>query len=191
MSFFPSKNLGGAGDGGLIAFRDPEKAARARSYRMHGESRRYHHEEVGVNGRLDALQAAVLRVKLRHLDDWSSRRREAAARYEKLFADSAAAELIRRPSLPEGGEHVFHQYTIRAPRRDELMEHLRGKGVGSAVYYPVPLHRQNCFADLPGLPSSLPVSEMLAGEVLSLPIYPEISEEQQAYVVDCIAGFLA
>ncbi len=191
VSFFPSKNLGGAGDGGLIAFRDPEKAARARSYRMHGESRRYHHEEVGVNGRLDALQAAVLRVKLRHLDDWSSRRREAAARYEKLFADSAAAELIRRPSLPEGGEHVFHQYTIRAPRRDELMEHLRGKGVGSAVYYPVPLHRQNCFADLPGLPSSLPVSEMLAGEVLSLPIYPEISEEQQAYVVDCIAGFLA
>ncbi len=190
VSFFPSKNLGGAGDAGLIAFRDAEKAARTRNYRMHGESRRYHHEEVGVNGRLDALQAAVLRVKLRHLDDWIARRREAADRYERLFADSPVAELVRRPSLPESGEHVFHQYTIRTPRRDELMAHLREKEVGSAVYYPVPLHRQNCFADLPGLPASLPVSEMLAGEALSLPIYPEISEEQQAFVVSCIAEFL-
>jgi len=191
VSFFPSKNLGGAGDGGLIAFRDKERAARARSFRMHGESRRYHHEEVGMNGRLDALQAAVLRVKLRHLDDWNNARRRVAGRYESLFANSRAADQVMRPALPEGGEHVFHQYTIRVPKRDELMEQLRGKGVASAVYYPVPLHRQKCFRDLPGLPESLPVSERLAAEVLSLPIYPEISEDQQSHVVESIVEFLA
>ena len=190
VSFFPSKNLGGAGDAGLIAFRDPNIAARARNYRMHGESRRYHHEEVGVNGRIDALQAAILRVKLRHLDDWNAGRRSVARRYETLFADSSVSELVNRPDLPEADEHVFHQYTIRVPRRDELMVHLQEKGVGSAVYYPVPLHKQKCFAHLSGLPDSLPVSERLATEALSLPIYPEISEDQQAYVVDTIREFL-
>jgi len=190
VSFFPSKNLGGAGDGGLIAFRDPELARRARSYRMHGESRRYHHEEVGVNGRLDALQAAVLRVKLRHIDDWNAGRRAAARRYEELLAASRVAERVIRPALPEDGEHVFHQYTIRSPRRDGLMAHLQERGVGAAVYYPVPLHRQKCFAGLPGLPASLPMSEKLAEEALSLPIYPEITPDQQAYVVERIAEFL-
>jgi dTDP-4-amino-4,6-dideoxygalactose transaminase len=191
VSFFPSKNLGGAGDGGLIAFRDPEKAARARSYRMHGESRRYHHEEVGVNGRLDALQAAVLRVKMRHLDDWNLGRRKVAANYEARFAASKVAEFVIRPNLPEGGEHVFHQYTLRTPRRDELIAHLQEREIGCGVYYPVPLHKQNCFADLPGLPASLPVCERLAEEVLSLPIYPELSEDQQSFVVDSIAEFYA
>jgi len=191
VSFFPSKNLGGAGDGGLIVFRDPDRAERARRFRVHGESSRYHHREVGVNGRLDALQAAVLRVKLRHLEDWSERRREAARRYDALIADSGLSERVLRPGLPSGREHVFHQYTVRVPRRDELMDHLREKGVASAAYYPVPLHLQPCFRNLPGRAESLPVCERLAAEALSLPIYPEISEAQQSYVVEMIRNFLA
>ena len=191
MSFFPSKNLGGAGDGGMVTFRDAELTERARRYRVHGESRRYHHEEVGINGRLDALQAAVLGVKLGHLDEWNRRRRERAARYEALFAASKVADRVIRPALPAGEEHVFHQYTIRVPRRDQLQERLQEEGVGTAVYYPVPLHRQKCFADLPGLPESLPVTERLAAEVLSLPIYPELGDEQQDYVVERIEAFLA
>ena len=144
-----------------------------------------------MNGRLDALQAAVLRVKLRHLDDWNNARRRVAGRYESLFANSRAADQVMPPALPEGGEHVFHQYTIRVPKRDELMEQLRGKGVASAVYYPVPLHRQECFADLGYGEGSMPVSEKAAAETLALPIYPELTDEMQAYVVDVIADFFA
>lgn len=190
FSFFPSKNLGGAGDGGLLTARDPELLERARRYRNHGESCRYHHEEVGINGRLDALQAVVLHAKLPHLAAWNMARRERAARYEALFAASRVADLVRRPALPAGGEHVFHQYTIRVPeRRDALLERLREREIGAAVYYPLPLHRQPCFAGETGAARSLPVTERLAGEVLSLPIYPEIGEDQQAWVVESIEAF--
>ncbi|MBN2171512.1 MAG: DegT/DnrJ/EryC1/StrS family aminotransferase [Candidatus Krumholzibacteriota bacterium] len=190
FSFFPSKNLGGAGDGGLLTARDPALLARARRYRNHGEACRYHHEEVGINGRLDALQAVVLHAKLPHLAAWNEARRARAGRYEALFAASRVAERVGRPVLPAGGEHVFHQYTIRVPeRRDALLDWLREREIGAAVYYPLPLHRQPCFAAEPSAARPLPVTERLAGEVLSLPIYPEISEDQQAWVVASIEAF--
>ena len=189
FSFFPSKNLGGAGDGGLLCCRDEQLGERALRYRNHGEASRYHHEEVGINGRLDAIQAAVLQVKLPHLDGWNRRRRERARRYDALLADLGLEEWIRRPALPEAEEHVFHQYTLRAEGRDELLAHLMDCGIGAAVYYPLPLHRQPCFAGLPGNEGQLPVSERLAREAISLPIYPELTGEQQEQVTASIAAF--
>jgi dTDP-4-amino-4,6-dideoxygalactose transaminase len=190
FSFFPSKNLGGFGDGGMTVTNDADTAQSLRMLRMHGMEPKYYHAIVGGNFRLDALQAAVLRVKLRHLDGWSDGRRANAARYRKLFAEAGLAGADLPVVLPadEPG-HIYNQFVIRADRRDALQAHLRACGVATEIYYPVPLHRQQCFAYLGHEDGSLPVSEAAARETLALPIYPELTEAQLAHVVACIAGF--
>jgi dTDP-4-amino-4,6-dideoxygalactose transaminase len=189
FSFYPSKNLGGFGDGGMLTTLDTEADAKLRSLRVHGESERYVHSMVGVNSRLDALQAAVLRVKLRHLDDWTEKRRRHAAEYTRLLNEAGLVRDVQLPRIAaDSSRHVFNQYTIRVQERDALRRHLQECGVSTAVYYPVPLHRQPCFQELSGT-QSLPRSERAAAEVLSLPLYPELSAAQRSYVVECLAGF--
>ncbi len=188
FSFFPSKNLGGFGDGGMITTNDGALADRLRILRNHGAEPKYYHAMVGGNFRLDAIQAAVLRVKLRHLDDWSAARQRNAARYRELFA---GVDAVKCPAELPGRRHIYNQFSIRVPRRDELRAHLAEKKIGCEVYYPVPLHLQECFADLGYGKGDMPESERAAAEVLALPVYPELSEEQQKRVVDAIAEFLA
>ena len=192
FSFFPSKNLGGAGDGGMAVTQDADRAEKLMAMRMHGETSRYHHKIVGGNFRLDALQAAVVSVKLRHLDDWTAARRRNAGRYERLFT---VAGLVERGAvvLPEvvADRHIFNQYVIRVSDRDALAESLKEKGVGCAIYYPVPLHLQECFADLGYKRGELPESESAAGEALALPVYPELTDAQAECVVASIAEFQA
>jgi len=185
-SFFPSKNLGAWGDGGMIVTSDDATAERLRKLRLHGGAKQYHHDEVGTNSRLDTLQAAVLLAKLPHLAAWSAKRREHAAYYTQALAGVAQ---VTPPVVDRANEHIFHQYTIRAERRDALQAHLKKEGVGHAVYYPVPLHRQPCFAHLGYTEGSLPQSERAAHEVLSLPIYPELTRAQLDRVIDVIRGF--
>ncbi len=186
FSFFPSKNLGGWGDGGMMVTSDGSLAARLRLLRMHGGAKQYHHEEIGTNSRLDTLQAAVLLVKLGYLQDWAEGRRRQAAAY-----DAALAEIdgVTTPPVESANEHVYHQYTIRAERRDELKEHLARCAVGCAVYYPKPLHLQPCFAQLGYVEGSFPVAEAASREVLSLPVYPELTSDQRETVVNAIGGF--
>ncbi len=186
FSFFPTKNLGGFGDGGLIATNDAELAEKVAKLRVHGGRQMYHHEMVGTNSRLDALQAAVLRVKLSHLDEWTAVRRENACRYEGMLAGVSG---IRPPVVAEGAFHVYNQYTVRAERRDELRSWLAEREIGSGVYYPVPLHLQACFASLGGRKGDLPVSEALCEEVLSLPIFPEVGEDRQERVTEAVRAF--
>ncbi len=186
FSFFPTKNLGGFGDGGLVTARDEALAERVRKLRVHGGRQMYHHEMVGTNSRLDALQAAVLRAKLPHLGAWTEARRENACRYEGRLA---ALDGVRTPVVDENNRHVYNQYTIRAERRDELRSFLAGRGIGSGVYYPVPLHLQACFAELGYRQGDLPISERLATEVLSLPIFPELEPGQIDEVAGAIATF--
>ena len=189
LSFFPSKNLGGAGDGGMLLCAEEEMARRVRMLGDHGSRQRYLHERVGVNSRLDALQAALLSVKLARLDAWNAARRKHAAGYRARFE---AAGLVPSPIVPPeevGEEHVFHQYVIRAERRDELREALVAAEVGCQVYYPLPLHRQPCFESLGFEAGQFPESERAAEECLALPIYPELEERQLDHVVDVIAGF--
>ncbi len=188
LSFFPSKNLGGWGDGGMMLTQDEALAARLARLRLHGGAKQYHHDEVGYNSRLDTIQAAVLLVKLRHLAAWSSARRAAATRYDELLAPIGA---VRTPVVDPANEHIFHQYTIRAERRDALVEHLRGRGIGCAVYYPTGLHLQPCFSHLGYVHGSLPRTERAMAEVVSLPVYPELSEAQQAVVAGAIRDFYA
>lgn len=186
FSFFPTKNLGGFGDGGIVTARDGELADRVAKLRVHGGLKTYHHEMVGTNSRLDTLQAAVLLVKLRHLDAWTEARRKNACRYH------GALEGVDGVTLPEtlpGNFHVYNQYTIRAERRDELRAHLEGKGIGSGVYYPLPLHLQPCFAELGGKEGQLPESERACREVLSLPVFPELGEERLERVAGAIREF--
>ncbi|NOT60429.1 MAG: DegT/DnrJ/EryC1/StrS family aminotransferase [Acidobacteria bacterium] len=190
FSFFPSKNLGGAGEGGLMTTNDDTLAAKLRLLRVHGMQPKYYHQVVGINSRLDALQAAILNVKLTHLDDWHAARQRNAARYNELFAQ-AGIEAITPPVERPQRRHIYNQYTIRAARRDELMKHLHAHDVGCEVYYPVPLHQQQCFADLGYVAGDLPVTEKAAREALSLPIYPELTAEMQEYVVEQIAAFYA
>src|SRR5258705_12119411 len=185
-SFFPSKNLGAWGDGGMIVTSDDAAADRLKRLRLHGGARQYHHEEVGTNSRLDTLQAAVLLAKLPHLSQWSAKRREHAAYYTKALA---AVPQVKPPVVDPANEHIFHQYTLRVERRDALQAHLKKEGIGHAVYYPIPLHRQPCFADLGYKDGSLPVSEQASREVLSLPIYPELTRSQLDRVVDAVRGF--
>jgi len=185
-SFFPSKNLGGWGDGGMIVTSDGATAERLRKLRLHGGAKQYHHDEVGTNSRLDTLQAAVLLAKLPHLAAWSAKRREHAAYYTQALAGLPA---VRPLVVAAGNEHIFHQYTVRVERRDELQAHLKAKGIGHAVYYPVPLHRQPCFASLGYREGSLPVTERAAREVISLPIYPELTRAQLDAVVAAIREF--
>jgi len=186
FSFFPTKNLGGFGDGGMVTAHDPALADRVRKLRVHGGRQMYSHELVGTNSRLDALQAAVLRTKLPHLDAWTARRRENACRYHRNLDDVAEAIL---PHVAPGNFHVYNQYTLRVRRRDELRTFLADEGIGSGVYYPAPLHLQECFAELGGCRGDLPVSEQLTGEVLSLPIYPEVGDDAIDEVSNAIRSF--
>jgi dTDP-4-amino-4,6-dideoxygalactose transaminase len=186
LSFFPTKNLGGWGDGGMIVTQDDALAARLRKLRLHGGAKQYHHEEVGFNSRLDTLQAAVLLAKLPHLAGWSAARRRVAARYDELLRDLPG---VCTPTVDPANEPIFHQYTLRVERRDALVEHLRAREIGCNVYYPVGLHLQPCFAHLGYRPGSLPVTEAATREVVSLPIYPELTPAQQDAVVDAIRAF--
>lgn len=189
FSFFPTKNLGGYGDGGMVTSTDPTLAERVRSLRVHGAGKTYFHEEVGLNSRLDAMQAAVLKVKLRHVDQWNEERRLAADRYATLFAEKGLGDLVRPPVELEGNFHIYHQYVIRCEKRDELMAFLDGEGITSRVYYPLSLHLQKCFSFLGGKEGDFPVSEELTRQVLALPMFPEITGEEQEWVVDSMARF--
>jgi dTDP-4-amino-4,6-dideoxygalactose transaminase len=191
LSFYPSKNLGGPGDGGMLLTADDEHAARLRALHVHGEDRKYHHDLVGINSRLDELQAAVLRVKFGHLEDWTRARQRRAQQYELMFTDAGLNEQLQTPHVRPEARHVFHQFVIRvrAGERDRLREHLRARAVGTDIYYPLPLHLQTCFRYLGYQKGEFPVTEQAAAETLALPIYPELTEEQQDYVVSEIADF--
>jgi dTDP-4-amino-4,6-dideoxygalactose transaminase len=186
FSFFPSKNLGAWGDGGMIVTSDEAVAERLRRLRLHGGAKQYHHDEIGTNSRLDSLQAAVLLAKLPHLAAWSAKRREHASLYTAALADLAP---VRTPVVDPANEPIFHQYTLRVERRDDLQAHLKRRGIGSAVYYPVPLHLQPCFRHLGYRPGRLPEAERACGEVLSLPVYPELTRAQLDCVVETIREF--
>ena len=191
FSFYPTKNLGGCGDGGMLTTNDDALADRLRRLRNHGMEPRYYHQEVGVNSRLDAFQAAALGVKFPHLADWSQARRENAQRYDKLFSESGLADQLTLPTEADGCYHVWNQYTIRVPggQRDALRTHLQSENVGSEIYYPVPLHQQECFAGLMTTEGELPETDKAALEVLSLPIFPQITAAEQEYVVQKIVQF--
>ncbi len=204
FSFFPSKNLGGFGDGGIMTTNDDELAERLSILRLHGGKPKYYHSMIGVNSRLDALQAAVLRIKLRHLDSWHEGRIANADFYDKAFLDAGAAtsatplsgqadlalRIPERPAAP--ARHIYNQYAIRVPaeHRDALREHLKANNVGTEIYYPVPLHMQECFAWLGQKEGDLPESEAAARETIAIPIYPELTDEQQQHVVDTVVGYL-
>ena len=189
FSFYPTKNLGAAGDAGLVTTSDAGLAARVNRLRVHGSERRYEHLEVGINSRMDSIQAAVLEVKLRHLEAWTEARIERAASYDRLFREAGLAGTVRLPKVAPGSRHVFHQYVVRVAKRDALREHLRAAGIGCEVYYPIPLHLQPCFAELGYRRGDLPECELAADEVLALPMFPELTAEQQERVVDSIAAF--
>ena len=198
FSFYPTKNLSAYGDAGLVTTNDPEMAAHMRRLRNHGSPRRYVHEEFGWNSRLDAIQAAILRVKLKYIGGWNDDRRHRAVRYDQFFAaagltlsgaqpeDSAP---IRLPQTSAQAHHVFHQYVIRAYRRDELREFLTARKIGTEIYYPIPLHLQPCFVYLGYREGDFPEAERAAKEVLALPMFPELTEEEQKWVVTSIADF--
>jgi dTDP-4-amino-4,6-dideoxygalactose transaminase len=191
FSFFPSKNLGAFGDAGLVTTGDEALAAKIRRLRNHGAERRYYHHEIGGNFRLDALQAAVLRVKLPHLAAWNASRQRNAATYRELFR-AAGLNQVRLPVEPPGRSHIYHQFVIRVPDRDRVREHLTARGIGTDVYYPVPFHRQQCFAGIVDPGRRLPVADRASAEVLALPIFPELTRAEQEHVVaslaECVKG---
>jgi len=196
FSFYPTKNLGGAGDAGAVVTNDAALADKIRMLRVHGGERRYYHRIVGGNFRLDAVQAAVLNVKMAHLDRWTARRQENAARYDELFERSGLPQdagirppvaIYRDSARPH--HHIYNQYVIRVPERDKLREHLTKQEIGSDIYYPVPFHLQECFGNLGYRAGAFPESERAAAETLALPIYPELSVAQQEAVVSSIRGF--
>jgi dTDP-4-amino-4,6-dideoxygalactose transaminase len=191
FSFYPTKNLGGFGDGGLITTDDKELATKLRVLRDHGQQPRYYHHFVGLNSRLDALQAAVLNVKLPHLDRWAAARARHASRYAEQFDERGIEDVVVAPVATEGCCHVWNQYTVRVVdgRRDALQQHLSDRKIGSAIYYPVPLHLQQCFAPLGYEAGGLPVTEQACREVLSLPVYPELTAAEQDTVIDAIEIF--
>ena len=192
FSFYPSKNLGGFGDGGMVTTNHPQLARRITRLRVHGMEPKYHHHEVGFNSRLDAFQAAVLRVKLRHLDAWTSLRRDVADRYRNLFASHGLEEMVGLPIERQGNFHVYNQFVIRVPAflRDSLRDYLTARKIGSEIYYPIPLHLQVCFASLGHKPGDFPHSEAAARETIALPIYPELTDAEQRYVVGSIRQFI-
>jgi dTDP-4-amino-4,6-dideoxygalactose transaminase len=197
FSFYPTKNLSCYGDGGLVTTNDAARAEHVKKLRNHGSSQRYYHDEIGWNSRLDSIQAAILRVKLKHIEDWNRKRRERAEAYDLLFKTAGLLSPLGTQSTPkvrlladsEQSFHIYHQYVIRVQKRDELRALLTERKIGSEVYYPVPLHLQKCFAYLGYGEGSLPVSERAAREVLALPIFPEIAPEEQSAVVSAIADF--
>ncbi len=191
FSFFPSKNLGAFGDAGLCTANDADLAEHLRVLRVHGGKPKYYHTFVGGNFRIDELQAAVLRVKLKFLDGWTEGRRRNAAYYDAAFRRAALGERLATPVAVAGGRHIFNQYIVRAARRDDLKKFLGESGIGTEVYYPVPLHLQQCFAYLGYRAGDFPESERAAAETLALPIYPELSEAQLAHVVASVAKFYA
>jgi dTDP-4-amino-4,6-dideoxygalactose transaminase len=191
LSFYPTKNLGGFGDGGLLITNDAKLAAKLRLLRAHGMEPRYYHQVVGINSRLDSLQAAVLSVKLPHLDRWTAQRQANARRYSELFVGCGLDRVLGLPVVAPAARHVWNQYVIRVPdrARDALREHLAQQKIGTEIYYPVPLHLQKCFASLGYGPGSLPESERAAKETLALPIFPELTVEEQHTVVRAIRSF--
>jgi dTDP-4-amino-4,6-dideoxygalactose transaminase len=192
FSFYPSKNLGGFGDAGMVTTDDPELARTMARLRVHGMEPKYHHQEVGFNSRLDALQAAILRVKLRHLDAWTEDRRAAACRYRELFEASGVGGRVVLPVEREDCLHVYNQFVVRVPAtaRDALRTHLAAKRIGTEIYYPIPLHLQPCFAPLSHVAGEFPVSETAAAQTIALPMYPELTASAQEYVVDTLSLFL-
>jgi dTDP-4-amino-4,6-dideoxygalactose transaminase len=190
FSFFPSKNLGCMGDGGVITTNDDAYAERLRVLRVHGSKPKYYHKVVGCNSRLDTLQAAIVRTKLPHLDGWTESRQSNAAWYTDAFVEAGLADrqLVTPYVVPEG-RHIYNQYVVRVKDRDGLMARFKEKGIGTEVYYPVPLHLQECFADLGYREGDLPHAEVAAGETLALPIYPELNGEQKCFVVNVVTEF--
>jgi len=189
LSFFPTKNLGAFGDAGMCVTNDSGLQERMRILRVHGGEPKYYHSFVGGNFRLDELQAAVLLIKLKHLEEWTQARQSNADHYDRLLREAGIAGVVGVPYRAPGYRHIFNQYMIRVQRRDELRAHLAAKGVGTEIYYPVPLHAQRCFAYLEHAPEDFPLSLAAAAEVLALPIYPELTSEQREYVVRQIAEF--
>ncbi len=189
FSFFPSKNLGAFGDGGLITTNDSKVAERLQLLRVHGSRSEYHHHLIGMNSRLDALQAAILQVKFPYLTDWTAKRQQNAASYQQLFHDHELDHRLTVPVVRAENSHVYNQFTIRAPQRDALSAYLTDKGIGNRIYYPVPLHLQECYETLGYHKGDFPIAEHAAEEVLSLPIYPELTLEQLTYVVETIKKF--
>jgi dTDP-4-amino-4,6-dideoxygalactose transaminase len=187
ISFYPTKNLGAYGDAGMIVTNSSETAVRLRALRNHGQSAKYVSSEAGWNSRLDEIQAAILRIKLRYLPEWQRARQEHAASYSKLLLGVPG---IAPPLVPENYEHAFHQYTIRVERRDALQQFLHERGIGSAVYYPVPLHLQPLYSSLGHQPGDFPHAEHAAGEVISLPMYPELRSEQITRVAEAVIEFV-
>ena len=190
LSFFPTKNLGAFGDAGMNVTNDDALQERMRILRVHGGEPKYYHSVIGGNFRLDELQAAVLVIKLKHLDDWTRARQSNAARYDELFGAADLGDAVQLPARVPGSRHIFNQYVIRVRRRDELRAHLTKNGVGTEVYYPVPLHAQRCFAYLEHDPADFPEAQRAAAEVLALPIYPELTPAQLEYVVRQVASFV-
>ncbi len=189
LSFFPSKNLGGAGDGGMVTTNDPDLADRIKVLRVHGCRHKYEYEMVGVNSRLDALQAAILRVKLRHLHVWTEARQRNAMRYRKLFSEFGVQKWLQSPADPRNGVHVYNQFVIRAVRRDALRDHLRYAGIPTEIYYPSPLHLERAYLSFGYKPGDFPHAEQACNQTLALPIFAELTEAQQSAVVDAIADF--
>ena len=189
FSFFPSKNLGAFGDGGIVTTNDAGLAHQLRLLRNHGMEPKYYHHIIGGNFRLDALQAAVLRIKLPHLDAWTAGRQRNAARYRALFADAGLSGTLRLPVEASERTHIYNQFVIRVPERDRLKAHLDAAGIGTEIYYPIPFHLQKCFASLGYAPGAFPEAETAAKDSLAVPIYPELTEAQQAAIVDTIKGF--
>ena len=190
FSFYPSKNLGAAGDGGLLTANNEEVARKLHVLRVHGAEKTYQHQYIGINSRLDSLQAAILRVKLRELDSWTEARQKNAAFYRELFGDYYLDDRIQLPFERPNVRHIYNQFVIRAPgKRDELKTFLLERGIGTAIYYPISLHMQECFEFLGGKEGDLPESERAALETLALPIFPELTESQLEYVVEKIAEF--
>lgn len=187
FSFYPTKNLGGAGDGGMITTNNDDLADKARLLRVHGERPRYHNRIVGVCGRLDAIQAAVLSIKLDRLDGWNARRAEIAARYNEKFAGD---DRVTTPIVSEGNTHIYHQYTVRIPNRDAVMKALHDQSIGCGIYYPIPLHLQDCFAEYGYNAGDLPVSEQLCAEVLSLPVFDTMTDAQVDEVATALLAAL-
>jgi dTDP-4-amino-4,6-dideoxygalactose transaminase len=191
LSFFPSKNLGGAGDGGMITTNDPQFAERLSVLRDHGSRKKYQYDLLGMNSRLDSLQAAILLVKLKHLDAATKARQRNADRYRQLFKQAGLDQVITLPVQPEGLRHVYNQFVIRTRNREQLREHLRSCGIPTEIYYPSPLHLQPAFAGLGYIEGAFPQAEDASQHVLALPVFPQMSEEQQKIVVDAIADFFA